>query len=56
MQIIAHRGASGDYPENTILAIEQAIAQGADAVEIDVFAVDGELIVIHDHHLARTTN
>ncbi|MBU1310282.1 MAG: glycerophosphodiester phosphodiesterase [Gammaproteobacteria bacterium] len=56
MQIIAHRGASGDYPENTLLAIEQAITQGADAVEIDVFAVQGELIVIHDHHLARTTN
>ncbi len=56
MQIIAHRGASGDYPENTLLAIEQAIAQGADAIEIDVFAVQGELIVIHDHHVARTTN
>lgn len=56
MQIIAHRGASGDYPENTLLAIEQAIAQGADAIEIDVFAVQSELIVIHDHHLARTTN
>lgn len=56
MQIIAHRGASGDYPENTLLAIEQAIVQGADAIEIDVFAVQGELIVIHDHHLARTTN
>lgn len=56
MQIIAHRGASGDYPENTLLAIDQAIAQGADAIEIDVFAVQGELIVIHDHHLARTTN
>ena len=56
MQIIAHRGASGDYPENTLLAIEQAVLQGADAVEIDVFAVDGELIVIHDHHLARTTS
>ncbi|MEO3864728.1 glycerophosphodiester phosphodiesterase [Rheinheimera fenheensis] len=56
MQIIAHRGASGDYPENTLLAIEQAVLQGADAIEIDVFAVDGELIVIHDHHLARTTN
>ena len=56
MQIIAHRGASGDYPENTLLAIEHAIAQQADAVEIDVFAVDGELIVIHDHHLSRTTN
>ena len=56
MQIIAHRGASGDYPENTLLAMEQAILQGADAIEIDVFAVDSELIVIHDHHLARTTN
>lgn len=56
MQIIAHRGASGDYPENTLLAIEQAIVQGADAIEIDLFAVQGELIVIHDHHLARTTN
>ena len=56
MQIIAHRGASGDYPENTLLAIEQAVLQGADAIEIDVFAVDGELIVIHDHHLNRTTN
>ncbi|WP_214001111.1 glycerophosphodiester phosphodiesterase family protein [Arsukibacterium sp.] len=56
MQIIAHRGASGDYPENTLLAIEQALIQGADAIEIDVFAVQGELIVIHDHHLARTTN
>lgn len=56
MQIIAHRGASGDFPENTLLAIEQAIAQAADAIEIDLFAVDGQLIVIHDHHLQRTTN
>lgn len=56
MQIIAHRGASGEYPENTMLAIEQAIVQGADAIELDVFAVQGELIVIHDHHLQRTTN
>jgi glycerophosphoryl diester phosphodiesterase len=56
MQIIAHRGASGEFPENTLLAIEHAIQQGADAVEIDVFAVQGELIVIHDHHLSRTTN
>ncbi len=56
MQIIAHRGASGEFPENTLLAIEQAIQQAADGIEIDIFAVDGELIVIHDHHLARTTN
>lgn len=56
MQIIAHRGASGEYPENTLLAFRQALAQGADAIELDVFAVEGELIVIHDPHLQRTTN
>jgi glycerophosphoryl diester phosphodiesterase len=56
MQIIAHRGASGDYPENTMLAFEQALIQGADAIELDVFAVADELMVIHDHHLQRTTN
>lgn len=56
MQIIAHRGASGEFPENTLLAIEQAIAQHADAIEIDVFAVENQLVVIHDHYLQRTTN
>jgi glycerophosphoryl diester phosphodiesterase len=56
MQIIAHRGASGEFPENTLLAIEQALLQGADAIEIDVYAVEGELIVIHDPKLERTTN
>lgn len=56
MQIIAHRGASGDYPENTLLAFQQAIEQGADAIELDVFAVQDELIVIHDPRLERTTN
>lgn len=56
LEIIAHRGASGEFPENTLLALEQAIKQAADAIEIDVFAVDGQLIVIHDHHLERTTN
>lgn len=56
MQIIAHRGASGDFPENTLLAIEQALLQQADAIEIDVFSVEGELVVIHDHYLERTTN
>ena len=56
MQIIAHRGASGEYPENTLLAFEQALAQGADAIELDVYAVEDELIVIHDPWLERTTN
>jgi glycerophosphoryl diester phosphodiesterase len=52
----AHRGASGHEPENTLLAVEKAIALGADWVEVDVYAVDGELIVIHDERLERTTN
>lgn len=56
MQIIAHRGASGEYPENTLLAFTQALQQGADAIELDVFAVENTLIVIHDAKLERTTN
>ena len=56
MKIFAHRGVSGHYPENTLLAIQAAIDCGSYGIEIDVFAVAGELIVIHDHHLTRTTN
>lgn len=56
MQIIAHRGASGSYPENTLLAIEQALLAKADGIEIDVFCVEHELIVIHDQNVSRTTN
>jgi glycerophosphoryl diester phosphodiesterase len=52
----AHRGASGRAPENTLLAVEQALALGADGIEIDVYAVAGELLVIHDARLERTTS
>lgn len=52
----AHRGASGRAPENTLLAVSQALALGADGIEIDVYAVEGELVVIHDARLERTTN
>lgn len=55
MKIFAHRGVSGHYPENTLLAMQAAIDCGAYGIEIDVFAVDGELIVIHDRQLQRTT-
>jgi glycerophosphoryl diester phosphodiesterase len=49
VEIIAHRGAAGKAPENTMAAIRQAIADGADWVEIDVQETsDGEIIVIHD--------
>jgi glycerophosphoryl diester phosphodiesterase len=52
----AHRGASGHEPENTLLAIEKAVTLGAPWIEIDVFAVEDELIVIHDERLEKTTN
>ena len=52
----AHRGAAGYEPENTLSSVEKAIALGADWIEIDVYAVEGELLVIHDDRLERTTN
>jgi len=56
-EIIAHRGASEDAPENTIASIEEAINQGADAVEIDIRrTADGIPVVIHDSTTGRTTN
>lgn len=54
--IFAHRGASGYEPENTLSAFEEALAMGARWIELDVYAVDGELLVIHDDRLERTTN
>lgn len=55
--IIAHRGASGLYPEHTIKAYAAAIEQGADFIEPDlVMTKDGVLIARHDHYLSATTN
>jgi len=54
--IIGHRGASGDAPENTIASFDLALAQGAEAFELDVrIAADGVPVVIHDATLERTT-
>jgi glycerophosphoryl diester phosphodiesterase len=56
-RIFAHRGASADAPENTLSAFALAIEQGADGIELDVqMSADGELVVIHDEKLDRTTN
>jgi len=56
LELIAHRGASHDAPENTVAAARLAWRQGADAVEVDVrLTADGELVVIHDAHTRRTT-
>lgn len=55
--IYAHRGASGHAPENTLEAFALAVKMGADGVELDVhLSSDGELIVIHDEKVDRTTN
>ncbi len=52
--IIAHRGASADAPENTLAAMELAITEGADWVEIDVQETrEGEVVVIHDGDLKK---
>ncbi len=55
--LIAHRGASDQFPENTLLAFKQGLAQGADGLELDVRATaDGVPVVIHDATLDRTTD
>ncbi|MEM6614863.1 MAG: glycerophosphodiester phosphodiesterase family protein, partial [Cyanobacteria bacterium P01_C01_bin.72] len=56
MLCIGHRGAMGHEPENTLLSIRKAIALGADGIEVDVYNLEGHLIVIHDRDLSRTTN
>lgn len=56
VEIIAHRGASHDAPENTLAAAKLGWEQGADAVEIDIqISVDGRLMVLHDATTNRTT-
>ena len=53
----AHRGFKGKYPENTMLAFNKAIEAGADGIEFDVhLSKDGEIVIIHDETLERTTD
>lgn len=53
--IIAHRGASGDAPENTLAAFRLAMDQGADMIELDLHqSKDGVLVICHDLKLYRT--
>jgi glycerophosphoryl diester phosphodiesterase len=55
--VIAHRGASAAAPENTLAAARLAVRHGADVVECDVHRTrDGELVVLHDRHVRRTTD
>ncbi|GAG11531.1 unnamed protein product, partial [marine sediment metagenome] len=54
---IAHRGASGYAPEDSLEAFRKAVKLKIDAVEFDVHHTkDGELVVMHDHNLKRTTD
>lgn len=56
-KIIAHRGASGHAPENTMAAFRLAMEHHADGIELDVMlSRDGHIVVIHDATVDRTTN
>ncbi|MCB7480374.1 glycerophosphodiester phosphodiesterase family protein [Christiangramia sediminis] len=55
--VAAHRGSHSSYPENSIAAIQESIRNEIDIVEIDIRQTkDGKLVLLHDHHLDRTTN
>jgi glycerophosphoryl diester phosphodiesterase len=55
--VVAHRGASGTAPENTLTAIRLALEAGAEMIEIDVqITTDDQIAVFHDPTLERTTN
>ena len=57
MRVFAHRGYSGKYPENTMLAFREAEKVGTDGIELDVqLSRDGQIVIIHDETLNRTTN
>ncbi|EMJ94406.1 glycerophosphodiester phosphodiesterase [Leptospira alstonii] len=54
--VFAHRGFSGEFPENTMIAFRKAIQAKADLIELDVtLSEDREVVVIHDDDLDRTT-
>jgi glycerophosphoryl diester phosphodiesterase len=55
--LFAHRGASAHAPENTLAAFSLAVRQQADAIELDVkLSADGQVVIIHDASVDRTTN
>ena len=57
MKVYAHRGFSGLYPENTMLAFRKAAETSCDGIELDVqITKDGQLVVFHDESIDRTTD
>jgi glycerophosphoryl diester phosphodiesterase len=57
MKILGHRGAKNEKPENTLMGFRYALECGVDGVEIDIHRTkDGEIVVIHDDTVDRTTD
>lgn len=57
MKIFAHRGFSGRYPQNTMLAFQKALESGCDGIELDVqLTKDGVPVIIHDEYLDDLTD
>ena len=57
MKVIAHRGYSGKYPENTMLAFQKAVEAGCDEIELDVqMTKDHIVVILHDERIDRTTD
>lgn len=57
IQVYGHRGASAYAPENTLISFQKAIEMKADGVELDIqLSKDGEIVVIHDETIDRTSN
>ena len=57
MKVLGHRGYSGEYPENTMLAFQKAFETGCDGVELDVqLSKDGIPGIMHDEAVDRTSD
>ncbi|MFT5712946.1 MAG: glycerophosphoryl diester phosphodiesterase [Glaciecola sp.] len=56
MLVIAHRGFSSQYTENTIIAFQQALMLDVDAIELDIHQVEHEFLVFHDPYVDKLTN
>lgn len=55
--VMAHQGGDGEFPSNTLFALQQATALGVDVLEVDVHSsADGVIVVIHDATIDRTTD
>lgn len=56
-RVIGHRGSAGKFPENTLSSFQKALEEGAEFIELDVrSSKDGQVVIIHDARLNRTTN